>query len=653
MQLLATHQVETSGFDDTTRATIKADGAMFDILATKLYSDPILAVVREYVCNALDITGPDTPAFKVSLPHLAGGGDPQFIVRDYGPGLTPEQMIELFINFGGSSKRDENTSVGGFGIGCKSGFAYADAFVVSSYQDGLKRSYCFFRGADRIPQLTTPEVTATDEPNGVEIMIPVQRKDRDAFINRASEFMRFVPRDKFETFGFQPFAADFEQVDGFLILGADKGYKHWVKVGPVLYTLDWNQITGATELPRTIVPDLSIGSLDIAPNRESLTYSDRTKVALKAANRRIVDNLARKMQVEWRAASKLEKLKLAEDYSQRGLSGIARDAIPDFAFQIKLSFEVWDTPNVWIRLAKMPLEGFHKFSYREAKNLRFILDDLEGDPKRRLQARLNENFNGGKFVILPKSRFMNMAGAMKYMDGFPADRFYLLSELNPPERAYVAPREKRASIRVLRVTETETTDKGDRLEGGVYVPTSNYELENPADRDLLKTRWAKTLTVYGLSKAARKAIPSHQQGDFVHLRDKLLQLHAEALAKPRTQEVFDYLATLRVINDDEVLRLRWKILSTRHDRWASLSKHCEPLAEFARKAPRVEDYVDQIADFASRGMGKLPKGRVQKRVIAAINRAFDRSALLRLLEGVSTGAATEISRNDALLKELI
>lgn len=99
MQLLATHQVETSGFDETTRATIKADGAMFDILATKLYSDPILAVIREYICNALDTGAP----FKVSLPHAAGGGDPQFIVRDYGPGLTPDQMVELFINFGGLS----------------------------------------------------------------------------------------------------------------------------------------------------------------------------------------------------------------------------------------------------------------------------------------------------------------------------------------------------------------------------------------------------------------------------------------------------------------------------------------------------------------------------------------------------------------------
>lgn len=616
---------------------------------TKLYSDPILAVIREYICNALDTGAP----FKVSLPHAAGGGDPQFIVRDYGPGLTPDQMVELFINFGGSSKRDENTSVGGFGIGCKSGFAYADAFVVSSYQDGLKHSYCFFRGADRIPQLTPPEVAATDQPNGVEIMIPVQRKDRDIFINRASEFLRFVPRNKFETFGFQPFEADFEQTDGFLILGVERGYKHWVKMGPVLYVLDWSQIAGATELPRTIVPELPIGALDIAPNRESLTYSDRTKAALKAANRRIADNLARKMRAEWKAASKFEKLKLAEDYSQRGLTSIAASAIPDFTTQIKLSFDVWETPNILIRLARMPLEGFHKFSYRQAKNLRFIFDDLEGDPKRRLQARLNENFSGGKFVILPKSHFADMTDAIQYMDGFPADRFYLLSELAPPERAYVAPREKRASVRVLRLTESDAFDKGDTLEGGVYLPTSNYELENPADRDLLRTRWAKTLMVYGLSKAARKAIPAHQQGDFVHLKDKLQQLHDEALAKPRTQDVFDYLETMRIIRDDEVLYRRWQILSTRYDRWSALSRHCEPVAEFARKAPVADDRVDQITDFATRGMGKLPRGRVQKKVIAAITRAFDRSPLLRLLEGVSTSAAAEISRNEALLKELI
>lgn len=663
MQLLATHPVETSGFDKTQRATIKADGAMFDILATKLYTDPILAVIREYTCNALDITHPGVQPFKVSLPHVAGG-DPQFIVRDYGPGLSPDQMVDLFITFGGSSKRDENTSVGGFGIGCKAGFAYADAFVVTSFIDGLKRSYCFFRGADRIPQLTTPEVTATDEPNGLEIMIPVQAKDRDAFHSRAVSFLQFMPSEKFETFGFEVRPLNRETAEGYLILNEQRAGKRWAKMGPVLYELAWHHVPGAIALPATIVPDVPIGALDIAPNRETLTYSERTKAALLEINKQIVADLGVKIKAEVQKADLLERLRLAKSYLNRGLLAVAQEAVPSLKTEEKVFGERWT-----LRSINYASDGFgpkakaSEFkpgwakSYDSLLHTQFVLDDLPNDPKRRARARISNRFHGNEVILLNAKQFSDLNAVKSRYSGLRDTNYHLLSELALPvyEREV---REKRTSVRVLRVHDREISDKGDTLEGGVYVPLLGYDFEDPRDSDLARTLYAKSIQVYGLSKLARKSIPNHQWPEFTPLRDQLNKMHQEALANPRTQDIYDYEATLAAIRADEKLAARFKILQARSDYWADVTRHLAVMSSFRTLAPRWNCDVERtlrsrIEDFADRGFGKRPKGRVQKKVLAAITRAFERSKLLQLAEDLPFSAAQSLAiSNLTLLKEL-
>ena len=84
------------------------------------YSDPITAVLREYSVNAADAhveAGiPDKP-FEVTLP---GRLEPVLKIRDFGHGLTPEQIEGLFCSYGASSKRQSNDYTGCLGIGCVS-----------------------------------------------------------------------------------------------------------------------------------------------------------------------------------------------------------------------------------------------------------------------------------------------------------------------------------------------------------------------------------------------------------------------------------------------------------------------------------------------------------------------------------------------------
>jgi len=73
---------------------------ILNILRSKLYSNPIKAFTQEIMSNARDAhreLGKGNTPIEVKLPtHL----DPQFHVRDFGPGISPDRMVNVFIRYG-------------------------------------------------------------------------------------------------------------------------------------------------------------------------------------------------------------------------------------------------------------------------------------------------------------------------------------------------------------------------------------------------------------------------------------------------------------------------------------------------------------------------------------------------------------------------
>lgn len=117
---------------------------LFRVLRDSLYSDKPLAVLREYGANAWDehreAGKPDVP-IKVTLPTPL---EASVIIRDFGRGLSHQSVLKLLTMYGASLKRDTNNAVGKYGIGAKSGFAYNDAFTVTSFHGGLKMVFHAF-----------------------------------------------------------------------------------------------------------------------------------------------------------------------------------------------------------------------------------------------------------------------------------------------------------------------------------------------------------------------------------------------------------------------------------------------------------------------------------------------------------------------------
>ena len=130
--------LQSRGIESSVKFGIKASGLhhILGILRNQLYSDKILAVLREYTTNAVDahiMAGcPERPV-EVSLPTKL---NLLFKVRDYGPALSDEEIQDVYAFYGESTKRTSNDVTGMLGIGSKSAFAYGDNFVINSYLDG-------------------------------------------------------------------------------------------------------------------------------------------------------------------------------------------------------------------------------------------------------------------------------------------------------------------------------------------------------------------------------------------------------------------------------------------------------------------------------------------------------------------------------------
>ena len=174
-------EIESSGIISENTFGIADMGFILHLLRNKIYSDIKKAICQEYACNARDAhreAGKAEVPIEITLPTFI---EPNFRVRDFGNSISPENMVKVFIQYGASTKRESNQFTGGFGIGCKTAFGYTDAFIVNTFINGIHRSYSCVIDDTRCGKLALLSETVTTEPNGTEIVIPVQNQDILAF----------------------------------------------------------------------------------------------------------------------------------------------------------------------------------------------------------------------------------------------------------------------------------------------------------------------------------------------------------------------------------------------------------------------------------------------------------------------------------------
>ena len=299
---------------------------ILSILRDKTYSDKVLAVIREYSTNAIDAhadAGKEDHPISV---HLPTEEDCVFRVRDYGQGLTDDEIKNVYIRYGASTKRNSNSVIGQLGIGCKSAFAYTDLFIITSYIDGYKNIYHAFIDESGMGKISRVSSELSYKPTGIEIEVPVKSTDIYEFREKAKRL--------FNHFKIKPnlnIDLDFDQ--DILFSGEFwhiydppiyQTRRSVAVMGNISYPINYDSLKNHPDFNLPVYESIAlgaiiyfdIGELSISASRENLEYTQQTQKniirKLKAVHSEFFNIIQEKVdntQSHWEAARLLNEYK--------------------------------------------------------------------------------------------------------------------------------------------------------------------------------------------------------------------------------------------------------------------------------------------------------------------------------------------------------
>ena len=277
--------VALNGISGTSEFKIQASSKAFSILSDGLYSNKIRAIVRELSTNALDS---HVEAGKADVPfdvHLPTELAPYFSIRDYGVGLSQEEVEDIYTSYFTSTKTDSDDFVGALGLGSKSPFSYTDNFSVTAIKDGIKNSYTSFITDDGIPAVALMDSSPTDETSGVEVKFSVNSDDHWTFAGEAKTvYTMFEVEPNF--IGREVTVNKHKYTRENIIPGVNlREYQRWdndnvVVMGSIEYPLEPAKETIPEELhylfKQGLEIRLPIGLVEMSASREGLSYTPHT-----------------------------------------------------------------------------------------------------------------------------------------------------------------------------------------------------------------------------------------------------------------------------------------------------------------------------------------------------------------------------------------
>lgn len=284
----SSNEVVMGNAQQTAEFKIAANPKAFKILSSNLYKHKVRAIIRELSCNAIDahVMNGQTRPFEITMPCTL---DPRFIIRDFGPGISPEDIVDIYTVYFMSTKTNTNDQIGGLGLGAKTPFSYAHSFNVNSFHNGKVYGYsAVLTEQGPVLSKTFIEDMKPDDLPGLEVVVPVKPSDLSLWDKEAAYILRTFgdvkPMIKNQSFGID-FFTDEEMSEPCMVVKPDamesKGL--YAIYGRIVYPL--TDVPGLkAEWLKSVYPktfyNFKLGELDIAPSREELSLDDRTIAAL-------------------------------------------------------------------------------------------------------------------------------------------------------------------------------------------------------------------------------------------------------------------------------------------------------------------------------------------------------------------------------------
>lgn len=276
--------------------------------------------------------------------HIPTEVEPWLEVRDFGIGLTVDKILGqvqiestgevvrdgnghpvrkdgVYTTLFGSDKQTNNRAIGAYGLGCKSPYAISDVFQVISVVNGEEHRFIMFLDSQRSPKVDwltkdadgEPAPIETDAKNGITVRIdaiPMNMKEKIRL--SVSEILQTFPEHEQPIinngmYKFTPMETEeiYEQLK--VVVRShygsmfDSNYMV-INTGGVIYPLasekctelmDYNDLKMLRTFneDRCIIIDMPLGSVNIPPSREEITYDDWSMDNIKAALTPYVEEL--------------------------------------------------------------------------------------------------------------------------------------------------------------------------------------------------------------------------------------------------------------------------------------------------------------------------------------------------------------------------
>lgn len=303
MKLITTQNkvvLDETARQNVTKFNIEFSSKICKILSDGIYSDKILAIVRELSTNAYDAqveSGNDKKPFEVHLPTWT---KPIFWIRDYGIGMSPEKVNEIYTTYGASDKEDSNDYVGCLGLGSKTPFCYnSKSFTLETWNNGIHYIYSGFLDEDGLPCLSLMSENPSKEPSGTKISLTTAANDFTNFSTAAQKVYRYfpitpkfhgnnitIPKPKYIYHGTNWALREHDYNGCQLIMGT------------LAYPVNFED-SSLTQNEKEVMASqidiqVKLGEVDIGVSREELSYDNRTKLKIRMIIKQVLKDLTDK-----------------------------------------------------------------------------------------------------------------------------------------------------------------------------------------------------------------------------------------------------------------------------------------------------------------------------------------------------------------------
>jgi hypothetical protein len=295
---LKDRNVKSIGVDKVADFSIapEAMGMFFQAFSDSLYSDKYGSVVREIASNCADSHTEAKVEKPIEIELIKNGAfsdaDYELVFRDFGTGMSPETVKEIFSKYFSSTKRGDNTRIGGWGIGSKSPFAVTDLFTVITWHNNIRYTYLLHRG-ETAPEIQKVEETEHIRENGTEVRIPTRPAQLIDYIQAIKKQLIFFDNIRFINLDV-PNTDKIVHGDSFVCVfdenKASRLSETCIYLGKVYYSINWDKVNRALIDAQTsgelcsysewsvtgVALKFEVGDLPVTLSRESIEYKEDT-----------------------------------------------------------------------------------------------------------------------------------------------------------------------------------------------------------------------------------------------------------------------------------------------------------------------------------------------------------------------------------------